>query len=55
MYALIEEKSEDSKESICEELEQLFDHFPRYRMNSLLGELIAKLGGKDNFKRKIGN
>jgi hypothetical protein len=50
-----EEKIEDSKESICEELEQLFFHFPRYHMNNLLGELIEKLGREDNFKPTIGN
>ena len=55
MHTPSEEKSEDSKESICEELEQLFDHFPRHRMSNLLGELIARLGKEDNFKPTIGN
>jgi hypothetical protein len=31
----IEEKSDDSKESVCEELEQVFDQFPKYHMKIL--------------------
>jgi hypothetical protein len=53
--ATSEVRSDDSKESICEELEQLFDHFPKYHMNILLGELNAKLGREDNFKPTIGH
>jgi len=41
VHATSEERSDDSKEIICEELEQLFDHFPKYHMNILLGELNA--------------
>jgi hypothetical protein len=29
-----EKRSDDSKESICEELEQLFDNFPKYHINN---------------------
>ena len=30
-----EEKSDDSKDSFYEELEQVFNHFPKYHMNIL--------------------
>ena len=33
------EKSDDSKYSFYEELEQVFDHFPRYHMKILLGDM----------------
>jgi hypothetical protein len=42
-----EEKSDDSKYSFCEELEQGFDHFPKYHMKILLGDFNAKLGRED--------
>jgi hypothetical protein len=31
-----EEKSDDSKDSLYEELEQVFNHFPKYHMKILL-------------------
>jgi hypothetical protein len=45
-----EEKSDDSKGSFYDELEQVFDHFPKYNMNILLGVFNAKLGREDTFK-----
>jgi len=52
-YAKTEKKSDDSKHSFNEELEQFFDHFPKYHMNILLGDFNAKLGREDIFKPKI--
>jgi hypothetical protein len=49
------EKSDDSKDSLYEELEQVFGHFTRYLMKILLGDLNAKLGRGDIFKPKTGN
>jgi transposase len=43
-----EEKSDESKDSFYEELEQVFDHFPKYHMKMLLKDFNAKLG-RDNF------
>ena len=40
VHAPSEDKSDDSKDSFDEELEQVFDHFPRYHMKNLLGERI---------------
>jgi len=54
VYAPSEEKSNDSKDSFYEELEQVVDHFPKYHMKSLL-DFIAKLGWEDIFKPTIGN
>ena len=50
----IEEKSEESKDSFYEELEQVFDHFPKYHMKILLGDFNAKVGRENIFKPTIG-
>jgi hypothetical protein len=55
VHAPTKEKSNDSKDSFCEELEQIFDHFPKYHMKILFGDFNAKLGREDNFKPTIGN
>jgi hypothetical protein len=54
VHAPTEEKSDDSKDSFYEELEQLFDHFLKYHMKILLGDFKAKLGREDTFKPTIG-
>jgi hypothetical protein len=46
VHAPTEEKHSDSKESFCEGLEQVFNHFPKYHMKILLEEI---------FKHTIGN
>ena len=38
-----------------EELEQVFDHFPRCHMKILLGDFNAKVGRENIFKPTIGN
>ena len=55
MHAPSEDKSDDSKDSFYDELEQVFDHFPRYHMKILLGDLNAKVGRENIFKPTIGN
>jgi hypothetical protein len=50
-----EEKCNDSKGSYYEEVKQVFDHFPNYNMEIILGDFNAKLGGEDIFKLPIGN
>jgi hypothetical protein len=42
-------KSGDVKARFYEELEQVFDKFPKDHMNILLGDFIGKVGGKDIF------
>jgi hypothetical protein len=48
------EKSDESKGSFYEELEQVFDHFPQYHMKMLLGDFNAKVGKENIFKPTIG-
>jgi hypothetical protein len=55
VHAPTEEKGDDSKDSFYEELEQVFDHFPKYHMNILLGDFNAKVGREYTFKPTIGN
>ena len=44
-----------SKDSFYEELEQVFDHFPKYDKKILLGDFNAKVGRENIFKPTIGN
>jgi len=55
VHAPSEEKSDDSKDSFYEELEQVFDHFPKYHMKIVLGAFNAKVGRENIFKPSIGN
>jgi hypothetical protein len=50
-----EEKNCDKKDSIYEELEQVFDHFPEYHKKILLGVFNAKAGRESIFKPTIRN
>ncbi len=43
------------KSFFYEELEQVFDHFPKYDMKILLGDFNAKVGRENIFKPTIGN
>ena len=54
VYAPSEDKSDDSKDIFYEELEQVFDHFPRYHTKILLGDFNAKVRREDIFKPTIG-
>jgi hypothetical protein len=55
VHALTEDKDDDIKDSFYEELEQLFDQFPKYHMNILVVDFNAKVGMEDSFKPIIGN
>jgi hypothetical protein len=50
-----EDKTDDVKDSFYEELERVFDNFPKYHMKILLGDFNAKVGREDIFKLTIGN
>ena len=54
VHAPSEEKSDESKDSFYEELEQVFDHFPKYHTKMLLGDFNAKVGRENIFKPTIG-
>jgi hypothetical protein len=55
VHALTEDKDYVIKDSFHEELEEVFDQFPRYHMKMLLGDFNAKVGREDIFKPIIGN
>jgi len=55
VHAPSEDKSNDSKDIFYEELEQVFDHFPRYHMKILIGDFNAKVGRENISKPTIGN
>ena len=55
LHAPSEDKSDDSKDSFYDELEQVFDHFPTYHMKIPLGDFNAKVGRENIFKPTIGN
>jgi hypothetical protein len=49
------DKDDDIKDSFYEELEQVFDQFPRYHLRILLGDFNAKVEREDIFKPIIVN
>ena len=55
VHAPNEEKSDNSKDSSYEELEKVFDDFPKYDIKILLGDFNAKVGRRTIFKPTIGN
>jgi hypothetical protein len=55
MHAPTEDKDDVIKDSFYEELEEIFDQFPKYHMNLLMGDFNAKVGREDIFKPVIGN
>jgi exonuclease III len=54
-HAATEDKIDYMKVRFYEELEQVFDKFPRYHMKILLGDFNAKVGKEDIFKPTVGN
>jgi hypothetical protein len=50
-----ENKSDHVKDNVYQELQRVFDKFPKYHMKSLLGDFNAKVGREDIFKPTIGN
>jgi hypothetical protein len=55
VYVATEDKTDDVKDSFYEEVERVFDRFPKYHMKILLGHFNAKVGREDIFKPTIGN
>jgi hypothetical protein len=54
-HAPTEDKINDVKDSFYEELECIFNKFPKYHMRILLGDLNAKLGTEDILKPTMGH
>ena len=55
VHAPSEKKSDDSKDGFYEDLEQVFDNFPKYHMKIILGDFNVKVGRENIFKLTIGN
>jgi hypothetical protein len=55
VQAPCEDKSDDVKDSLYEELGHVFDKFPRYNMKILLSDFNVKVGREDIFKPTVGN
>jgi hypothetical protein len=53
-HALTEDKTDQVKDSFYEELECVFDKFPKYHMKILLGDFNAKVAGKIFLNRQLG-
>jgi hypothetical protein len=54
VHAPTEDKTDDVKDSFYDELERVFDKFPKYHMKILL-DFNAELGKEDIIKPSIGN
>jgi hypothetical protein len=46
VHAPTEDKDDDIKDSLYEEIEQVFNQFSRYHMKILLGDFNARVGGR---------
>jgi hypothetical protein len=55
VHAPTEDKIDDIKDRFYEELEHVFDKYPKYHMKILLRDFNAKVGREDIFKPMIGN
>jgi hypothetical protein len=55
VHAPTEDRTDDVKASFYNELECVFDTFPKYHMNILFGNVNANVGREDIFKPAIGN
>jgi hypothetical protein len=55
VHAPTEDKTDDVKDSFYEELERVFDKFPKYRMKILFGDFNAKVVRRAIFKPTFGN
>jgi exonuclease III len=55
VHAPTEDKIDDIKDRFYEEIEQVFDKFPRYHMKILLGDFNANVDSEDILKPTIRN
>ena len=54
-HAPSEQKCDVSKGSFYDEIQPVFDNFPKYQKKIILGDFNAKVGREDIFKPTIGN
>jgi hypothetical protein len=55
VHAPTEDKTDDMKDSFYEEVERVFDKFPKYQIQILLGDFSSRIGREDISKPAIGN
>jgi hypothetical protein len=55
VQAPCEDPGDDEKDSFYEELERVFDQFPRYDMKIIFSDFNVKVGRENIFKPTIGN
>jgi hypothetical protein len=55
VVAATEDKTDDMKGSVYDELEHIFNKFPKYHMKNVSGNSNAKVGREDIFKPTAGN
>jgi hypothetical protein len=55
VHAQTEDKTDGVKDSFYEELERVFNKFPKHHVKILLGDFNAKVGKEGIFKPTIGN
>jgi hypothetical protein len=55
VHAPTEDKIDDIKGRFYEELEHVFDIFPKYHTKILLGDFNAEVYGEEMFKSRIGS
>jgi hypothetical protein len=54
LHAATKDESDDSKDSFYEEVEQVFDHFPKYQTKIFLGDFNEKWGERIFSNRQLG-
>jgi hypothetical protein len=55
VHAPTEDKTGDMKDSFYDELERVFNRFPKYHMKIISGDFNAKISREDIFKPTIGS
>jgi hypothetical protein len=55
VHAPTEDEIDDIKDRFYEELGRVFDKFPKYHMEILLGDFSAKVGRENIFNPTVGN
>jgi endonuclease/exonuclease/phosphatase family metal-dependent hydrolase len=55
VHSPTEDTTDEAKDSFYEELERVFDKFPKDHTKIVLGDFTAKVGMEDIFKQTIGN
>jgi hypothetical protein len=54
VHAPTEDEIDGMKESFCEELERVFEKFPKYHMKNLLGDMNVKVGREGFSNQQLG-